>query len=67
MTTQRRCPDCGVGLEAMEMQTGDGFTLYLVTNERKRGLRGTFGMKEKLRPVPHVCPECGLVRQYAER
>ncbi|MFC6724470.1 hypothetical protein ACFQE1_08800 [Halobium palmae] len=66
MTESRRCPDCGVGLEAMDVQTGDGFKLYLVTNEPKPGILGGLGAKEKLRPTVYVCPECGLVRLYAE-
>lgn len=64
--TDKRCPDCGVTLEAMETRTTDGFGLRLVTNEPKEGFFGNFGAKEKLDPVPYVCPECGLVRTYAE-
>ncbi|WP_410766425.1 hypothetical protein [Haloferax sp. DFSO60] len=67
MTTTRRCPDCGVMMEKMEIQTGDGFNLYLVTNEPKPGMLGGLGLKEKLKPVVVVCPECGLIRQYAEK
>ena len=67
MTEIRRCPDCGVELEKMGVRTGDGMPLYLVTNERKRGLLGGLGFKEELEPTVYVCPECGLVRLYAER
>ncbi|MFC7202815.1 hypothetical protein ACFQJC_04760 [Haloferax namakaokahaiae] len=64
--TTRRCPDCGVTMEEMELRTEDGFTLNLVTNEPKPGVLGGLGLKEKLKPVTVVCPECGLIRQYAE-
>ncbi|SFR35026.1 hypothetical protein SAMN04487947_0253 [Halogeometricum rufum] len=67
MTDQRRCPDCGVDMERMDVQTTDGFKLHLVTNEPKRGLLGGIGMKETLAPSVYVCPECGLVRLYADR
>ncbi|WP_332899132.1 MULTISPECIES: hypothetical protein [unclassified Haladaptatus] len=67
MTTMRRCPDCGVTMEEMEMQTGDGFKLYLVTNEPKPGFLGGLGVKEKVKTVVTVCPECGLIRHYADR
>ncbi|MFC6799997.1 MULTISPECIES: hypothetical protein [unclassified Haladaptatus] len=67
MATTRRCPDCGVGMEQMELQTGDGFKLYLVTNEPKPGLLGGLGVKEKLGTVVAVCPECGLIRHYAKK
>ncbi len=64
--TAKRCPDCGVGLEAMEARTTDGFGLRLVTNEPKQGILGSLGAKEKLEPTAHVCPECGLVREYVD-
>lgn len=66
MTTTRRCPDCGVTLEQMKLKTADGFELQLVTNERREGLLGNFGMREKIQPNVYVCPECGLVRQYVD-
>ena len=67
MASARRCPDCGVTLEEMKLQTTDGFGVRLVTNERKSGILGGLGAKEKLKPTVYVCPECGLVRTYAER
>jgi predicted RNA-binding Zn-ribbon protein involved in translation (DUF1610 family) len=51
----------------MKMQTAEGFSLQLVTNEPKKGFLGGFGLKEKLEPTAYVCPECGLIRSYAER
>ncbi|MDS0297375.1 hypothetical protein NDI76_01295 [Halogeometricum sp. S1BR25-6] len=67
MTEIRRCPDCGVTMESMKLQTAEGFSLHLVTNERKKGFLGGFGLREKLEPTAYVCPECGLIRSYAER
>ncbi|SIQ70577.1 hypothetical protein SAMN05421858_0144 [Haladaptatus litoreus] len=67
MTTTRRCPDCGVGMEEMKMRTTDGFKLQLVTDEPKSGIFGGLGAKEKIKPTVVVCPECGLIRQYADR
>ncbi|WP_152421650.1 hypothetical protein [Halogeometricum pallidum] len=67
MAEIRRCPDCGVSMEAMKVQTAEGFALQLVTNERKKGILGGFGIKERLEPTAYVCPECGLIRSYAER
>ncbi len=66
MTTQRRCPDCGVTMEEATVQTTGGHRLQLVSEESKDGLLGTLGVNERhdLRTV--VCPECGLVRTYAD-
>ncbi|WP_373188660.1 hypothetical protein [Halolamina sp.] len=66
MGSEKRCPDCGVPLEALKLRTGDGFTLQIHTNEPRPGLLGGLGMKETLTPTAHVCPECGLTRLYVE-
>ncbi|SFG61688.1 hypothetical protein SAMN04488063_2593 [Halopelagius inordinatus] len=66
MYSQKRCPDCGVELEALEIRTAEGFTLHVETNEPKQGILGGLGAKEKLTPTAHVCPECGLTRLYVE-
>lgn len=66
MSSQRRCPDCGVTMEKMKLRTAEGYDLQLVTDEPKQGILGGLGMKEKLPLRTVVCPECGLVRQYAE-
>ena len=66
MSTQRRCPDCGVTMEKMKLRTAEGYDLRLVTDEPKSGVLGGLGMKEKLPLITVVCPECGLMRQYAD-
>jgi rubredoxin len=66
MSTTRRCPDCGVTFERMKKRTTDGFDVQLVTNEPKPGILGGLGAKEKLTLTVCVCPECGLVREYAD-
>jgi len=53
-------------MEETTTRTSDGFELHLVTDERKDGLLGTLGAKEKLQPTTYVCPECGLIRQYVD-
>ena len=64
--TTRRCPDCGVTMEQVSMRTADGFELNLVTDEPRKGILGSLGVKERVKPTTYVCPECGLVRQYVE-
>ncbi|MFD1567715.1 hypothetical protein [Halolamina litorea] len=66
MPTARRCPDCGVTMETAKLRTSDGFELYLVTDEPKKGILGSLGVKEKTKPTTYVCPECGLLRQYVD-
>lgn len=63
----RRCPDCGVAMEATQPVTSfDGEVLRLRTDESKEGILGSLGFKESVQPVAYVCPECGLVRLYVD-
>ncbi|WP_435359259.1 hypothetical protein [Haloarchaeobius sp. DFWS5] len=66
MQSTRRCPDCDVRLDEMDMRTGDGFALYLMTDEPRPGILGGLGAKEKVRATVMVCPKCGLIRHYAD-
>ena len=66
MSSEKRCPDCRVRLEALTIRTGDGFNLQIQTNEPKSGILGGLGMKETVTPTAYVCPECGLTRLYVE-
>ncbi len=67
MSSPKRCPDCGVELEALQIRTTDGWsTLQIKTDEPKQGILGGLGAKETLTPTAHVCPECGLTRLYVE-
>lgn len=64
--TGRRCPDCGVTLEAMKLRTDDGYSLRAVSDETREGLLGSLGVKEKHRVDAYVCPECNRTLLYAD-
>ena len=61
-----RCPDCGVTMEEMNLETGSGYYLKFVSEENKEGLLGSLGMKQRYDGTAYVCPECGLARLYAD-
>jgi rubredoxin len=63
--TAPRCPDCGVTMEEMDVQTGGGHHLQFVSEENKEGFLGTLGVKQRYDGQSYVCPECGLSRLYA--
>lgn len=67
MSSPKRCPDCGVGLEELPLRTADGFKLQITTDEPRQGILGGLGAKEKITPTAHVCPECGLTRLYVDQ
>jgi len=64
--TPRRCPDCGVTMEEMKLQTGGGYQLQFVSEESKEGILGKLGMNQRYDGQTYVCPECGLARLYAD-
>ncbi|MFC5972780.1 hypothetical protein ACFPYI_15695 [Halomarina salina] len=64
--SNRRCPDCGVTLEAMALQTDGGHKVRAISDENREGLLGSLGMKEKHLIRPYVCPECARVLLYAD-
>ncbi|WP_134671250.1 hypothetical protein [Halorussus marinus] len=66
MATDPRCPDCGVTMEGVDVRTGGGYELSVQTDEKREGLLGSLGMNESLDVSPRLCPECGLVRLYAD-
>jgi hypothetical protein len=37
MDADPRCPDCGVTMERVKLQTNDGFGLKVKTNEKRSG------------------------------
>ena len=62
-----RCPDCGVRLERTAPMTAlDREKIKLRTDEPREGILGSLGAKETVDVFGYVCPECGLVRWYAE-
>jgi predicted RNA-binding Zn-ribbon protein involved in translation (DUF1610 family) len=60
-----RCPDCGVTMEREDHLTTDGARIRLRLEESGDGLLGSFTRKTP-DVNAHVCPECGLVRWYAD-
>ncbi|WP_340098323.1 hypothetical protein [Salinibaculum salinum] len=66
MTTDPRCPDCGVTMEEMTVQTSGGHHLQFLSDETKEGLLGKLGVKQRYDGQTYVCPECGLARLYAD-
>lgn len=63
----RRCPDCGVTMDAGTLvSSADREAVTLRTGESAGGVLGRLGMRETLPVAAHACPECGLVRLYAE-
>lgn len=64
-TTPLRCSDCGVGMEEMTLDA-HAHNLRLVSEEERDGILGTFGLTQTYDVNAFVCPECGLVRLYAD-
>ncbi|MFP8952026.1 hypothetical protein ACLI4Z_03495 [Natrialbaceae archaeon A-arb3/5] len=62
---ERRCPDCGVRMESAQVRSNDGARLVLDTG-RRDGMLGKLGISETERVESVCCPECGLVRLYAD-
>lgn len=64
--TDPRCPDCGVAMEEMTVQTGGGHHIQFLSEENKEGILGKFGVKQRYDGHTYVCSECGLARLYAD-
>jgi rubredoxin len=62
----RRCPDCDVSMEQTEFIMANAHSPQLKTNEERDGLLGRLGLDEVADIETVVCPECGLVRFYAD-
>lgn len=61
----RNCPDCDVALEETQYdanQRGNKIRL----NDRGGGVLSKLGVTGSSYAYAYVCPECGLVRFYAE-
>ncbi len=62
-----RCPDCGVTMERADPMTAvQQERLKLRTEETREGILGSLGLTRTLTARGYVCPECGLVRLYAD-
>jgi len=64
------CPDCETAMVSVQYRLKAGLSEflspYVTTDERREGLLGRLGANEQ-RPVKTVmCPDCGLLRQYAD-
>ena len=62
---QRRCPDCGVTMEPVPVRDTEGMRLSIATGSRD-GLLGKLGLQNTAKLEGVCCPECRLVRLYAE-
>jgi len=63
---QQRCPDCGVTMEEVDFRVSGFETPQIVTGESREGLLGRLGVDEHKDLTTVMCPECGLVRHYAD-
>lgn len=64
---ERRCPDCGVGMDTgAVIGSANREAVQLRTDESAGGVLGKLGMNETLSVDAWACPECGLIRLYAD-
>ncbi|UPW00688.1 hypothetical protein M0R88_00960 [Halorussus gelatinilyticus] len=61
----RRCPDCDLPLEEVQYDTNAGRNKIRL-NYRDGGILSKLGVTSNTYAYAYVCPECGLVRFYAE-
>ena len=62
---QPRCPDCGVTMEPTSLRSNGGHALVVDTGKQD-GLLGKLGVSETTSVDAVCCPECGLLRLYAD-
>jgi transposase len=65
MPPESCCPDCEVTLEDADLFTGQG-DLKVRTEAESDDVLAAVGVNKALEVTPRRCPECGLVRFYAE-
>ncbi|WP_049907228.1 hypothetical protein [Halovivax asiaticus] len=63
--TDPRCPTCAVEMEPTTVTTDGAGTLYVKT-KRDGGILKRLGLGDYATLDSFCCPECGLVRQYAD-
>ncbi len=62
-----RCPDCNVRLQRSTPTTAlQHEKLRLRTAQPREGLLGSLGAKQTVDVFGYICPDCGLVRWYAD-
>jgi len=49
-----------------QVRHGRRWNPYVNTGEKRTGLLGKLGMNERKEVTTVMCPECGLIRHYAE-
>ena len=64
----KHCPDCGVTMEEVTygMRDMESWKPAIKTGEKRDDILGKLGMVEKPPVTTLLCPECGLLRQYAD-
>lgn len=63
---KRRCPDDGVEMGEVEFRMSNAYQPNVKLPERSEGILGSLGVKERRDVTTFMCPECGLIRFYAE-
>lgn len=58
------CPDCGVDMEPVDLDTGTG--RFSLVTESSDDVLGPIGVAQVVDVEPAMCPDCGLVRLYAD-
>lgn len=62
---ERRCPDCDVEMEPVDL-VASGYTVQVQTEDQRDGLLGSLGLSKKHSLEGRLCPECGQVRTYVD-
>jgi len=64
------CPDCAVPMQQVQFGLRKGVSQseapFVRTDEQREGLLGHLGVHERKRVLTVMCPQCGLLRQYAD-
>jgi len=63
---QHRCPSCNVTMKEVEFGMDNAYSAYVKTGEKREGLLGKLGMNERKELTTVMCPECGMVRHFAD-
>jgi hypothetical protein len=53
-------------METVEFGMSDAWSAYVKTGEKREGLLGKLGMNERAEVDTLMCPECGLLRFFAD-
>lgn len=62
-----RCPDCDVAMDGVTFRTAEATTPHVRTEEPRDDVLGTLGLPDRREVSTKMCPECGLLRHYADR